>query len=257
MRISFKIAAIAATSLSIFAMTAPTAFADHLGNRGYGKVVKVTKTVVYNGHRHGHRHAGPRARRAHAQWHRRHDHRPYRRHNRRHHVKKVVVYQPAPVKKVIVYKPAPVHNVIVHRPNVYRTNYPVFAGNNGLLGGIIGATLGAVTGNQFGKGSGRTAAVIGGAIVGAVVGNNIGQQMSHRDHAQVNSVLNTTPSGQVVDWQNPDTGARYSVTPTRTYRTANGTYCRDFTTWGWIDGYEEKLHGTACRQPDGSWRRQS
>lgn len=55
--------------------------------------------------------------------------------------------------------------------------------------------------------------------------------------------------------RDPRSGAEHSVKPTVEYRTKSGEYCREISTWGWIGGYEEKLHGTACRMPDGSWRR--
>jgi len=33
-----------------------------------------------------------------------------------------------------------------------------------------------------------------------------------------------------------------------------GAYCREFQTSGIIDGRRQPMHGTACQQPDGSWR---
>jgi surface antigen len=66
--------------------------------------------------------------------------------------------------------------------------------------------------------------------------------------------LETTPSGQSVAWRNPDNGHAGTVTPTRTYQTAQGSYCREFQQTVTIDGKQERAYGTACRQPDGSWR---
>jgi surface antigen len=43
------------------------------------------------------------------------------------------------------------------------------------------------------------------------------------------------------------------VTPVRTYQ-AGGTYCREFQSNVTIDGKPDKAYGTACRQPDGSWK---
>ena len=71
----------------------------------------------------------------------------------------------------------------------------------------------------------------------------------------VAQTLETGRSGRTVAWTDPDTRGRASVTPVRTYRTASGQYCREFTTTGNIGGYEEDLYGTACRMPDGSWQR--
>ncbi|MCP5366832.1 MAG: glycine zipper 2TM domain-containing protein [Hyphomicrobiales bacterium] len=149
--------------------------------------------------------------------------------------------------------------VIVHhypsRPVYYGgpVYAPVYA-NGTAVGGLLGAVLGAAVGSQFGKGSGRAAAIIGGSVLGAVIGGNIGRSMDSQDQYQANSALETARTGQAVAWRNPDNGNEFTVTPTRTYE-SSGTYCREYTTWGYIGGYEEKLYGTACRQPDGSWQR--
>lgn len=37
------------------------------------------------------------------------------------------------------------------------------------------------------------------------------------------------------------------------YQDAQGRYCREYQTTGIIDGRQERLYGTACRMPDGSW----
>ncbi len=124
-----------------------------------------------------------------------------------------------------------------------------------LFGGLIGAVIGGVVGSHIGKGSGNTAAIVGGSVIGAVIGGNIGQSMERADHASTAQVLETGRTGNTVAWRNADTGAQYRVTPTRTYQAAPNQYCREFNTWAVIGGYEEKLHGTACRMPDGSWKR--
>jgi len=125
---------------------------------------------------------------------------------------------------------------------------------NQLFGGLLGAAIGAATGTQFGKGSGRTVAIIGGGLIGALIGGSLGKSMDQTDQYQVNQALETSPTGNAIVWQNPETGGAYKVTPTKTYQVAQNTYCREFTTWGMVGGYEERLYGTACRQPDGSWK---
>jgi len=57
-----------------------------------------------------------------------------------------------------------------------------------------------------------------------------------------------------VPWTNPDNGHAGTVTPTRTYQTAGGTYCREYQQTVTIGGKDERSYGTACRQPDGSWK---
>lgn len=48
--------------------------------------------------------------------------------------------------------------------------------------------------------------------------------------------------------------AAYTVTPQRSYRDAAKRLCRKYTSPARIDGRDERVHGTACRQPDGIWR---
>jgi len=121
-------------------------------------------------------------------------------------------------------------------------------------GTILGAIFGAAAGTQVGKGKGRAVAILGGAVLGAVLGGEVGRSMEESDRARTQRVLETTPTGQSTAWQNPDTGSRYKVVPTNTYKTGSNVDCRDFTTWAVIDGYEEEIKGTACRQPDGTWK---
>lgn len=120
-------------------------------------------------------------------------------------------------------------------------------------GGIIGALLGAALGTQIGKGSGKTAAIVTGGIVGAVVGGNVGASMKEADRRRSQQALETTPTLTPVTWRNPDSGTSYRITPTRTYQTAGGQPCRDYSTWAFVDGYEEEIKGTACRVADGTW----
>lgn len=98
-----------------------------------------------------------------------------------------------------------------------------------------------------------------GAITGALIGNKIGSHMDDQDRTKMektaNHSLENTPSGQTSSWNNPDSGNGGSFTPTKTYQ-QNGQYCRDFTHQIKVDGKTQEGYGTACRQPDGSWKTQ-
>jgi surface antigen len=126
--------------------------------------------------------------------------------------------------------------------------------NRQLLGQALGAAAGAAIGSQVGKGDGRTAAIVGGSIIGLIVGGSIGRAMDQVDHNCIGQALERAETGQPVAWHNADTGARYQITPTRTYKESDGRYCREYWTEGIIDGRVQELYGTACRQPDGSWQ---
>jgi surface antigen len=147
--------------------------------------------------------------------------------------------------------------VVVNRHyGAWSPDYRLYRGpsvDRGVLGGVLGGAFGALAGSNIGKGDGRTAAIIGGTVLGALIGSDIGRSLDRVDHAQVQRGLKFTPTGQTIAWNNPNTQTQYRMTPTRTYRAADNTYCRDYTTWGFVGGYEQQLHGTACRQTDGSW----
>ncbi|PJI43871.1 RT0821/Lpp0805 family surface protein [Ferrovibrio sp.] len=122
-----------------------------------------------------------------------------------------------------------------------------------LLGGIGGAVLGA----QFGKGTGRLVGVAAGALAGAYLGNQIGSSLDKADKAEMEKAstkATTAPIGQPISWRNPDSGNSGTVTPTREGTASNGDYCREFQQSVTVGGKTEQAYGTACRQPDGSWK---
>ncbi len=54
-------------------------------------------------------------------------------------------------------------------------------------------------------------------------------------------------------WKNPNAGHSGATKTTRAYETADGP-CREYQTSVVIDGRTQTAYGTACRQPDGTWR---
>jgi len=120
------------------------------------------------------------------------------------------------------------------------------------IGTVIGAGSGAFIGSQIGGGTGQLAAVAIGTLLGGYLGSSIGQNMDELDQYKTHQVLESSPTGSTVAWNNPDSEIDYNVTPTRTYESASGP-CRDYTTEAVIDGRAEIVHGTACRGNDGSW----
>jgi surface antigen len=120
-------------------------------------------------------------------------------------------------------------------------------------GMVIGGVLGGVLGSQVGRGEGRTVATIVGTLIGAAVGGAVGRSMAESDRLKAAHSLETVRTGVPSTWRNPDTGNQYTFTPTRTYDAAQGP-CREYVVDAIIGGKREKVYGTACRQPDGSWR---
>jgi surface antigen len=212
------------------------ASADHSRKGWNGKKV----VVIHKHHKKAHRRAHGNNRRVKVVHHR---YKPRR--------TKVVhhYYKPARTK-VVHHHYKPRHH---YRPG--RNHRPANVRLNNQTGGlIIGALLGAATGSQFGKGNGRVAAVLTGTVLGAVIGGQIGNSMDRNDHVQVQKVMETAPTGRAVNWQNPDNGKTYTMTPTRTYRTARNGDCRDYNAWVFMGGYERKVTGSACRKADGTWQ---
>lgn len=122
-----------------------------------------------------------------------------------------------------------------------------------LLGGIGGAIAGA----QFGKGEGQIAAVAAGTLLGALLGSEVGRSLDKADIAyadQANQRAQAAPIGQPIRWNNPQTGNSGTVTPVRDGTDASGAYCREFQQTVTIGGKTEQAYGTACRQPDGTWK---
>lgn len=165
-----------------------------------------------------------------------------------HHHKPHEVYVYREGRPVVVEQP-----VIVERGPTIACDRSVLTGNKTLLAQILGGAGGAVAGAQFGKGTGKLAATAGGALLGVLIGTEVGSSLDAADSACAQEALEVGETGQPVVWQNPDAGAQYSVTPTRTYE-ASGTYCREYTTQASVGGRRQQAYGTACRQPDGTWR---
>jgi len=120
-------------------------------------------------------------------------------------------------------------------------------------GMVIGGTLGGLLGAQVGGGRGQTAAIIAGTLAGAAIGGSVGRSMDEVDRMKTARTLETVRTGVSSQWVNPDTGHHYTVVPTSTYDTPSGP-CREYTIEALIGGQTETVYGTACRQPDGSWR---
>lgn len=121
----------------------------------------------------------------------------------------------------------------------------------------VGAVAGGLLGSTVGRGSGKIVATALGAVVGGIVGSEIGKSMDQQDRmlaqrAEV-SAFESGQSGRPVAWRNPDNGRYGEVVPGTPYRRGPDD-CRDYTHTVYIDGRPQTMRGTACRNPDGTWR---
>jgi surface antigen len=71
--------------------------------------------------------------------------------------------------------------------------------------------------------------------------------------AAVSEVLSRGGTDASQPWENPQTGARGTVTPVATAYTQEGFTCRDFRASYVRDGNEAWLQGEACRMHRGKW----
>lgn len=123
---------------------------------------------------------------------------------------------------------------------------------------VIGAVAGGVIGAQFGHHGGRVAGAVIGALFGGLLGNAVGQKMDEEDLREANRAFTTAtraPVGQTIYWSNSRTGNWGYYRPIRDgHRRFDGIYCREFVTTATINGRTERVYGTACRHPNGTWQ---
>lgn len=125
-------------------------------------------------------------------------------------------------------------------------------------GTLMGAGVGALLGAQMGDGKGKLAAVVIGTLGGAYLGSEIGKSLDAADRMYMEqnaqSTLEYSKTDDQSSWKNPDSGNSGTFKPTRTYASTSGQSCREYETTIFVGGREEIAKGTACRQPDGSWK---
>lgn len=133
-------------------------------------------------------------------------------------------------------------------------------GSGGYSDESVGTVLGAVGGAAAGAalGSGNWWAIGAGALVGGVVGNRIGNYLDTKDQQRAvqnaNYALNHNADGQASQWSNPQNKTSGYTTPVKTVQTASGGTCRTYQTGVSANGQTQSGTGTACRQPDGTWK---
>ncbi len=131
-------------------------------------------------------------------------------------------------------------------------------GDKQVGGALIGAAAGGLVGSQIGRGSGALAATAIGTLLGAYAGSEVGKSLDKADQAyaqQAEQRAYAAPTGQTILWNNPESGNQGSFTPLRDGTDqATGAYCREYETTVTVGGKTQKAYGTACRQPDGSWK---
>lgn len=131
----------------------------------------------------------------------------------------------------------------------------VAPGPKSTIGAVGGATAGGLIGAAAGGGA---EGIVAGVLLGGLLGGAAGDALDQRDRAyamrSAHESLEWGRTGSTTTWHNPDSGNSGSITPLRTWERGRGDYCREYQQRVTIGGWSEDAYGTACRQPDGSWR---
>jgi len=72
--------------------------------------------------------------------------------------------------------------------------------------------------------------------------------------AAASEVLRRGEKDASLDWENPETGARGTVTPIASAYTQDGQTCRDFLASYVKADVQSWLQGEACQEPRGAWQ---
>lgn len=67
------------------------------------------------------------------------------------------------------------------------------------------------------------------------------------------ATLESTPDGVTRSWLNEVSGHTGAITPTRTYLSAGGYYCRDYVEQLVLNDQQAQFEHTACRVDDARW----
>ena len=136
---------------------------------------------------------------------------------------------------------------------------PVLAGDDEIFGTGFGAVIGGLVGNQFGHGSGRIATTATGVFLGGLIGNEVGHSMDrvgsyHDSYYQGGYAFLPSPvyfqTAYAPNYVAPESPPPPSIYVDDSY----GSYCREYSQQTHIGNEIHESYGTACLQPDGSWR---
>jgi surface antigen len=82
--------------------------------------------------------------------------------------------------------------------------------------------------------------------------------LTDRDVALAAGLLQDTlegaPDGAARSWANPESGHRGTITPTRTYLSAAGSFCRDYREELTLGSQSGRFYHSACRDDAAGWR---
>jgi surface antigen len=117
-------------------------------------------------------------------------------------------------------------------------------------GALGGGAISGLACSQLGKGNGKTAIVGACSMLGGITGLLMGLQYSQQRQVAQAYQNPRVPLQQPQAMQDEGVlrmGKTFSDPST-------GEYCREFQHTAKVSGKTQKLYGTACQQPDGTWK---
>jgi len=127
--------------------------------------------------------------------------------------------------------------------------------SNGETRAVIGAIVGSEIGKEFGGGKGKKVSRLLGAAIGGYIGASLGRPLDGYDQQNINQAMSTAPDNSRVRWQNNQSGANYTITPTSSYQASvnqTPTKCRNYTMNVNMGGTPQFVQGKAC-MVNGQW----
>mgnify|MGYP002847841700 FL=1 len=126
------------------------------------------------------------------------------------------------------------------------------------IGGTLGgAVMGGYVGSQLGGGFGQTLFMTAGVLMGGSSGYTATRNLGYSDQSQYDSTvrqaLAQAEDGEVVHWQNPETGLTGIFRAVNTHQHSNGQYCREYRASVAFDDGIFSGGGVACQMVDGTW----
>lgn len=73
-------------------------------------------------------------------------------------------------------------------------------------------------------------------------------------NAALAAALEEYVSGQSASWHNPESGNSGEITPIRTFKNPEGTWCREYASQEIRGSLQETRQAIACRESDGRWQ---
>lgn len=92
-----------------------------------------------------------------------------------------------------------------------------------------------------------------GTLLASVDRNSARRGLPAREEICFSQSFEHVPDRITVAWFDPTLSVHYSVIATRTVRTRDGRYCREYAAKATVNGHAADVQGTACRHSDGSW----